>query len=232
MRPATGAIHWYMIKNLMRGLAPLALILSPLAVPSPALSAGVILFPDALAELTEASEDPDGYKESAFAHWNQGLDAADGCDTRSEVLIAEAEDAPKSGKDCALTEGRWTSYYDGQSVTDPAALRVDHVVALEEAWQSGASGWTAARREQYANDQGAAATLVAVTARSQREKAGRDPAEWVPAEDSRYCRYVGEWVSTKLRWGLSVDKDEMEALKLFADGPCEQTVVMRSTAPR
>ncbi|MDV5149211.1 HNH endonuclease [Streptomyces sp. SBC-4] len=220
-----------MIKNLMRGLAPLALILSPLAVPSPALSAGVILFPDALAEITEASEDPAGYKESAFHHWNQGLDAADGCDTRAEVLVAEAVDAPKTGTGCALTGGRWTSYYDGQNVTDPTALRVDHVVALEEAWQSGASGWTAARREKYANDQGAAATLVAVTARSQKEKAGRDPAEWVPADNARYCRYVGEWVSTKLRWGLSADKDEVEALKLFADGPCEDTVVHRSTAP-
>ncbi|MFB7590886.1 HNH endonuclease [Streptomyces sp. NPDC056169] len=221
-----------MIKNLMRGLAPLALILSPLAVPSPALSAGVVLFPDALAELTEASEDPDGYKESAFRHWNQGLDPADGCDTRSEVLVAESVDAPKTGAGCALTGGRWTSFYDGQNVTDPAGLRVDHLVALEEAWQSGASGWTAARREQYANDQGAAATLVAVTARSRKEKAGRDPAEWVPVDSTRYCRYVGEWVSTKLRWGLSADKDEVEALKLFADGPCEDTVVHRSTAPR
>ncbi|MFF1506390.1 HNH endonuclease [Streptomyces sp. NPDC058326] len=221
-----------MIKNLMRGLAPLALILSPLAVPSPALSAGIVLFPDALAELTEAAEDTAGYKETAFPHWNQGLDPADGCDTRGEVLVAEAVDAPKTGKDCALTEGMWTSYYDGQNVTDPALLRVDHLVALEEAWQSGASGWTADRREKYANDQGAAATLVAVTARSQKDKAGRDPAEWVPADKDRYCRYVGEWVGTKLRWGLSVDKDEMEALKLFADGPCEDTVVHRSTAPR
>ncbi|MFC8957223.1 HNH endonuclease [Streptomyces sp. NPDC057101] len=221
-----------MIKNLMRGLAPLALILSPLAVPSPALSAGVVLLPDALAELPEAAEEPAGYTKSAFRHWNKGLDPADGCDTRAEVLVAEAVDAPKTGTDCALTGGTWTSYYDGQNVTDPALLRVDHLVALEEAWRSGASGWTAARREKYANDQGAPATLVAVTARSQKDKAGRDPAEWVPAENARYCRYVGEWVGTKLRWGLSVDKDEMEALKLFADGPCEDTVVHRSTAPR
>ncbi|MEU5218172.1 HNH endonuclease [Streptomyces sp. NPDC020807] len=221
-----------MIKNLVRGLAPLALILSPLALPSPALSAGVVLFPDALAELTEAAEDPDGYKESAFTHWNRGLDPDDGCDTRSEVLVAEADEAPKTGAGCVLTGGRWTSAYDGQRVSDPASLRVDHLVPLAEAWESGASGWSAARRESYANDQGAAATLVAVTARSLRQKAGRDPAEWVPEDSTRYCRYVGEWVGTKLRWGLSVDKDEMEALKLFADGPCEETVVMRSKAPQ
>ncbi|MFG2771055.1 HNH endonuclease family protein [Streptomyces sp. NPDC048350] len=221
-----------MIKNLVRGLTPLALILSPLAVPSPALSANVVLFPDALADLIEASEDPAGYKVSAFRHWNAGLDPADGCDTRGEVLLEEAVDAPKTGTGCVLTGGRWTSYYDGQTVTDPAALRVDHVVPLNEAWESGASAWTAARREKYANDQGSPGTLVAVTARSQKDKAGRDPADWVPSASTQYCRYVAEWVGTKLRWGLSADKDEVEALKLFADGPCEETVVVRSKAPR
>ncbi|MBP2585616.1 hypothetical protein J3A78_006094 [Streptomyces sp. PvR006] len=220
-----------MIKNLVRGLTPLALILSPLAVTSPALSANVVMLPDALAEITEASEDPGGFTASAFPHWNAGLDATDGCDTRSEVLLAEAVDAPTTGTGCALTGGRWTSYYDGQSVTDPAALQVDHLVPLGEAWESGASGWTASRRERFANDQAATATLVAVTARSRQDKAGRDPAEWVPADAARYCRYVGEWVSTKLRWGLTADKDEVEALKLFADGPCEETVVIRSAAP-
>ncbi|MEV4945518.1 DUF1524 domain-containing protein [Streptomyces sp. NPDC053755] len=221
-----------MIKNLMRGLTPLALILSPLAVPSPALSAGVVLLPDALGELEVTTEDAAGFRASAFRHWNRGLDPADGCDTRGEVLLEEAVDAPKAGAGCTLTGGRWTSYYDGQSVTDPAALRVDHIVPLGEAWESGASGWSAARREKYANDQGAAATLVAVTARSQKDKAGRDPAEWIPSASSQYCRYAAEWVGTKLRWGLSADKDEVEALKPLADGPCEDTVVVRSPAPR
>ncbi|MFF2777615.1 HNH endonuclease [Streptomyces sp. NPDC058052] len=221
-----------MIKNLMRGLVPLALVLSPLAAPVPAASAGVQLFPDALAELTEATEEPQGYEESAFPHWDKGLDTTDDCDTLGEVLLAEAVEAPSVGAGCALTGGRWTSYYDGQSVTDPTLLRVDHLVPLAEAWASGASGWTAARRAAFANDQGAAAGLVAVTARSQKAKAGQDPAAWVPDGNAAYCRYVGEWVGTKLRWGLTVDKDEMEALKLFADGPCEETVVQRSTAPR
>ncbi|MGW7428636.1 HNH endonuclease [Streptomyces sp. NPDC054861] len=221
-----------MIKNLMRGLTPLALILSPLAAPSPALSASVVLLPDALAELDVATEDAAGYTASAFRHWNQGLDPADGCDTRGEVLLEEAVDAPKTGVGCALMDGKWTSYYDGQSVTDPAALRVDHLVSLSEAWESGASGWSAARREKYANDQGAAATLVAVTARSQKDKAGRDPAEWLPSVTGQYCRYAAEWVGTKLRWGLSADKDEVEAVKLLADGPCEDSVVARSQAPR
>ena len=39
------------------------------------------------------------------------------------------------------------------------------------------------------------------------------------------CRYTGEWVATKLRWQLTADVAEYEALEVFAEGPCEDTVV-------
>jgi hypothetical protein len=34
-------------------------------------------------------------------------------------------------------------------------------------------------------------------------------------------------VSTKLRWQLTADDRELEALKVYADGPCEVTIVLR-----
>ncbi len=40
--------------------------------------------------------------------------------------------------------------------------------------------WTPQRREAYAKDQGAEASLVAVTARSNRSRADQDPAQWMP----------------------------------------------------
>ncbi len=99
-----------------------------------------------------------------------------------------------------LTGGRWLSYYDNQEVTDPGALDIDHMVPLAEAWDSGAYAWTAVGREAYANGQGAAASLVAVTARTNRQKADRDPAQWMRPAPDAHCRYVGEWVDTRLRW--------------------------------
>ncbi|OWA01046.1 hypothetical protein B9W62_35785, partial [Streptomyces sp. CS113] len=39
---------------------------------------------------------------------------------------------------------------------------------------------SAQRREAYANDLGAATSLVAVTARSNRSKSDQDPAQWLP----------------------------------------------------
>ena len=41
---------------------------------------------------------------------------------------------------------------------------------------------------------------------------------------------ASEWVATKLRWQLA-DTDEIEALKLFADGPCEDAAVIYHPAP-
>lgn len=104
------------------------------------------------------------------------------------------------------------------------------MVPLAEAWDSGASAWTVARREAYANDQGAHTSLVAVTACTNRSKADQDPADWMPPSPEAQCRYVGEWVATKLRWQLTADTRELETLKAYADGPCEGTVVRYTPA--
>ncbi|MEU8351791.1 HNH endonuclease family protein [Streptomyces sp. NPDC048845] len=228
-----------MIKNLLRGFGALSLALVPLLASPPAQAAPssarmwaaeVTTLADALGLVAVDDEDRTGYRRSAFRHWNSG-DLTDGCNTRNEVLLAEATLAPAVGAGCKLTGGTWLSYYDTQEVARPGALDIDHMVPLAEAWDSGASAWTAARREAYANDQGAAASLVAVTARTNRQKADQDPAQWLPPTPEAHCRYTGEWVATKLRWQLTADTTEMDALKVFAEGPCKGTIVQYTPAP-
>lgn len=109
-------------------------------------------------------------------------------------------------------------------VTSASDLDIDHMVPLAESWDSGASAWTAQRREAYANDQGAATSLVAVTARSNRSKADQDPAQWMPSAAEVHCRYIAEWVGTKLRWGLTADEAEVAALEDTARGCPDQQV--------
>ncbi|MFF8505579.1 HNH endonuclease family protein [Streptomyces anulatus] len=224
------------IKNLARGIGALTLTLAPL-LPPPAAQAAqaapaaeVTTLADAVGLLKVTEEDRAGYTSSSFRHWNAGEDTTDACDTRAEVLLAEAVVAPTVGSGCKLTGGRWTSYLDGQEVTDAGSLDVAHLVALGEAWDSGASAWTEARREAYANDQGADVSLVAVTSRINRKKADKDPADWMPPSPEVQCRYAGEWVSTKLRWQLTADDRELEALKVYAEGPCEDTIVRYAPA--
>ncbi|WP_331759023.1 HNH endonuclease family protein [Streptomyces anulatus] len=222
-----------MIKNLVRGFSVLSLALAPL-LSAPAAQAApaaeVTTLADAVGLVQVTEEDRTGYTRSSFKHWNSGENATDGCNTRAEVLIAEAVVAPAVGAGCKLTGGTWVSYYDGQEVTSAGSLDIDHMVPLAESWDSGASGWTAERREAYANDQGAHVSLVAVTARSNRQKSDQDPADWMPPSPDAQCRYVAEWVSTKLRWQLTADDRELEALKVYADGPCEDTIVRYTPA--
>ncbi|MEU1663533.1 DUF1524 domain-containing protein [Streptomyces sparsogenes] len=101
------------------------------------------------------------------------------------------------------------------------------MVPLAEAWDSGASTWTAAERQAYANDLDEPRALVAVTARENRQKADQDPAEWMPSAPSARCRYVTEWAVVKTRWGLSVDQVEAESLAELAAGcPNEELTVV------
>lgn len=175
-----------------------------------------------ISALSSGTENRTGYSRDLFRLW---VDAdGDGCDTRAEVLIAEADVAPTVGSSCSLSGGRWYSYYEGASQTSSSALDIDHVVALAEAWDSGARTWSASRREAYANDLGDSRTLVAVTASLNRSKGDQDVAEWLPPINR--CRYVKDWVAVKIRWGLSVDPAERSALSSVASGCTNSTITV------
>ncbi|MFE1927531.1 HNH endonuclease family protein [Streptomyces asoensis] len=209
--------------------APLTLPADPTGrAPAPAAAQEVPLF-QALEWLGEAAESRDGYSRELFKHWNKGLNPTDGCDTRKEVILSEAKLAPETGARCALSGGRWFSEYDQVWVTAASSLDVDHMVPLAEAWDSGASTWTAARREAYANDQGAPASLIAVSGSSNRSKADKDPADWLPVEAFR-CEYTSAWVGTKLRWQLPADPAERDALTRLAE-TCPDTTVTYEQVP-
>lgn len=162
------------------------------------------------ANLPVATEVRTGYDRDLFPHW---IDAdGDSCNTRYEVLIAEAVTAPAIGSGCSLTGGRWYSYYDNAYWTVTSDLDIDHVVALAEAWDSGARTWSTSRRQAFANDLGDARSLVAVTDNVNQSKSDLDPADWLPPYASARCRFLTDWVATKTRWRLSVDSTERSAL--------------------
>ncbi|MFJ2374943.1 HNH endonuclease family protein [Streptomyces sp. NPDC087769] len=212
-----------MIKSSARGLAAVALTVLPLLAATPAhAQAGVLTLSDGIQQLPLAAESREGYKRTAFKHW---VDAdKDGCNTRAEILKSESRVPATIEPGCRIVVGEWYSYYDGVTVTVPGGLDIDHMVPLAEAWDSGASQWTAARREAYANDLDAPRSLVAVTAKTNRSKADQDPSTWLPPLADARCTYAADWVSTKLRWGLAVDAPEADALSVIAE-TCGNTPV-------
>ncbi|MEU3298158.1 HNH endonuclease family protein [Streptomyces longwoodensis] len=165
---------------------------------------------EALTQIPVADEERTGYERSAFKHW---VDAdRDGCSTRAEVLEAEAVIAPEQGPRCTLSGGQWYSPYDDRYIQGPTGLDIDHLVPLAEAWDSGASTWTPAQREAYANDLGDDRALIAVSAASNRSKADQDPTTWMPPAAGYRCQYATDWITDKLRWRLTADEAEAAAL--------------------
>lgn len=137
-------------------LPVLAVLLIPTtatATTHPASSPGdTIALPvrDALAALPVQTESRTGYERTKFRHWTDA--DRDGCSTRNEVLLEEAVTAPEQDASCRLTGGSWYTPYDDTYFTAARAPDIDHLAPLSEAWDSGASTWTAKERETYAND--------------------------------------------------------------------------------
>ncbi|MEU2801199.1 HNH endonuclease family protein [Streptomyces sp. NPDC007117] len=201
---------------------PPATTTAPSGAPGGAPDESGLPLADAIKKIPVAEEQRTGYERDAFKHWVD--EDGDSCTTRAEVLLAEAVTAPEQGARCTLSGGSWLSYYDEAEVTDARKLDIDHMVPLAEAWDSGAHDWTPERREAYANDLDAERSLVAVTARTNRSKADKDPAAWMPPAQSATCTYLVDWTATKLRWGLSADETEQAALLELAE-PCTDSTV-------
>src|SRR2546423_9174963 len=161
---------------------------------------------DPLAGLRVAAEGPRvGYDRDLFGDW---IDADhDRCDTREEILQAQSITPPQtdySGTACKVMAGDWVSLYDGAVLTDRTEVEIDHVVALAEAWDSGASAWDATRRHAFANDLGHP-ELLAVSSSTNHAKGDRDPAEWSPPRPAAQCAFASDWVAVKVAWNLSAD---------------------------
>ena len=157
-----------------------------------------------------------GYNRDYFNAW---VDAdGDGCNTRAEVLIMESHSAVTTRGRCTVSTGQWVSAYDGATLTDASDLDIDHFVPLNEAWGSGAYGWDSATRVSFGNDLGYEASLLAVTASSNRSKSDQDPAQWMPTNHSYFCDYAATWVAVKWRWSLTVDSLERLTLQSVLNG--------------
>ena len=192
--------------------------------PEPSASDGLPFAEDAalLARLQVADEwDGDvDYDRDTYLPGGWGDADGDGCNTREEVLIAEAREITSVNQWCRPIDGSWWSWYDETEFGDPGEIDIDHMVPLFEAHRSGGWQWSGPRRIAFANDLDEPAALTAVSSRSNREKSADDPAEWRPPARSAWCQYARDWITVKARWYLTADQAEVSALRTMLE-TCE-----------
>jgi hypothetical protein len=184
-----------------------AAVADPAPAPSPTGIPSTANAKTQLASLTVATAVDDGsYDRDLFPHWIE----SGGCSTRETVLKRDGTSV-SVGSDCYPTSGSWRSPYDGDTWTAASDVDIDHMVPLKNAWISGASEWTTARRQQFANDL-VRPQLWAVTDNVNSAKSDQSPDAWKPPLTSFYCTYAKSWVAVKYYWALTVTSAEKSAL--------------------
>ncbi len=154
------------------------------------------------------------YDREAFEHWSTAQDfgwkVSDvSCDTRNAALIRDGRKVVVRDY-CDVQSGKWVDPYTGNVYTDPADMDIDHVVALGNAWRSGASRWTDARREAYANDP---EVLLTAEDDANQEKSDYGPEAWQPPNGDYHCEYSRRYISIKSDWRLATTGAEKAALR-------------------
>lgn len=180
---------------------------------------------DLLSLLTVRPEVTEGYSRKLFPHWS----VYKGCSTRETVLRRDAlvKFPPSTERQsCTVTSGVWLSVYDNKTLYKASDVDVDHVVALSEAWKSGANKWSPSKRKAFANDLSDPRTLKAVTDYVNMKKGDKDPSKWLPSSAIAVCVYVSDWISIKLRWKLSIDRLEYNTLKTLLNGDCSKQTTL------
>ncbi|MET7649934.1 MULTISPECIES: HNH endonuclease family protein [unclassified Streptomyces] len=191
-------------------IASVGLLNSPTAsaaLPTPVSAATARTY---LASLTVKTENRTGYDRDLFPTW---ITISGTCNTREYILKRDGTNVVTNSA-CTATSGSWYSPYDGATWTAASDLDIDHLVPLAEAWDSGASAWTTAQRQGFANDV-TRPQLIAVTDNVNQSKSDQDPAEWMPSLTSYRCTYVRAWVQVKYYYDLSVDSAEKSALTSY-----------------
>lgn len=165
----------------------------------------------ALAALTVRGRAPmTGYSREAFGPaW---LDAnRNGCDERNDILARDLTGV--SEQNCRILRGTLRDPYTAQRVDyvdgDGTLVDIDHVVALGNAWVSGAWAWDIRRRAGLATDP---LNLLAVDASTNRRKGDGDAATWLPPDKRYRCSYVARQVAVKAKFRLSVTAPERDAI--------------------
>lgn len=181
-----------------------------------------------LAELTTAALNTDqkyNRSEQFYSSWP----TIDGCSLRQRIIKRDFTTATLGDDNCSVVAGTYTEPYTGATLTFTAkseiskGIQIDHIVALSNAWQTGAQNLSVDERYALATD---TLNLVAADADANQEKLDSDASEWLPENRAFRCEYVARQISVKYKYHLWVTEAERAAMvEVLADCPGQVGIV-------
>lgn len=157
-----------------------------------------------------------GYDRSKMfgSAWTDDVDVQgghNGCDTRNDVLRRDLRDVQlkKGTKGCKVLSGTLQDKYTGKSIPLGKDIQIEHIVALGNAWQTGAQLLPQDKRVELANDP---MNLLAADASANQSKKDKDAAEWLPPNKAFRCEYVSRQIMVKEKYRLWITVAEKDAM--------------------
>jgi Protein of unknown function (DUF1524) len=172
-----------------------------------------------------------GYTRAQFGPAWEDVDH-NGCDTRNDILRRDLVAKVFSGS-CTVLSGVLHDPYTARTIAfrrgvgTSSVVQIDHVVALGDAWQTGAQQLSAATRLAFANDP---LELLAVSGSANQQKGDADAASWLPANKAFRCQYVARQVAVKIRYHLWMTAAEKAAVARVLSA-CPRQVLPTGGAP-
>ena len=157
-----------------------------------------------------------GYTRAQFGQTWADVDR-NGCDTRNDMLKRDLTEIAYKVKtrNCVVESGILIDRYSGETINfvrgnvTSMEVQIDHVVALSNAWQTGAFKLSVTQRTALANDP---LNLFAVKGRLNSQKGDSDAATWLPPLKSFRCTYVAQQIAVKAKYSLWVTAPEKDAM--------------------
>jgi hypothetical protein len=171
-----------------------------------------------------------GYTRAQFGPAWADVDR-NGCDTRNDILKRDLTSITYRAKtrNCVVETGTLVDRYSGETINfvkgniSSMEVQIDHVVALSNAWQTGAFKLTADQRKALSNDP---LNLFAVKGRLNSQKGDGDAATWLPPLKSFRCSYVTQQIAVKAKYSLWVTAPEKAAMvSILAKCPTQKVPV-------
>ncbi|AFR31409.1 DUF1524 domain-containing protein [Arthrobacter sp. Rue61a] len=158
-----------------------------------------------------------------------------GCDTRNDILKRDLTQITFTNSvQCKIQTGSLADPYTAKSISfvrgsaSSAAVQIDHMVALSDAWQKGAQQLSIEQRTAFANDP---LNLQSTDGPTNTQKGDGDAATWLPPNKSFRCEYVARQISIKATYSLWITQAEHDAMASVLGGCRDQTAPTNEKAP-
>lgn len=154
---------------------------------------------------------------SLFGTWIKDPRSGSCLNTRAKVLARDSKTQVgfADTNPCRVATGTWNDPYSGNTYTNSDDVQIDHVVALKNAYDSGAYNWSNKFRCLYTNFTSYKNHLLSVSGIENNRKSDKGPDRWMPSNTKFACQHLQNWLAVKFLWKMNMSDTESRSITQF-----------------